>query len=80
MRDQQSQRYGGTSPVDVSNTRPGRQLVSRRVCEVTSDREHLRRSRGAERPVACDLRTRLVPLLRDAAHSPDVLVDSPCED
>jgi len=63
----------------VSNTRPSAQLVARRVREATSGGERPRRWRGGERPVACDLRTQLVPSLRDAAHSPDVVADSPYE-
>jgi hypothetical protein len=78
MCDQQSQRYGGAGSVDV-RTRAEPQLVSRRVLKATSGGERPRRWRGGERPVGCDLRTQLVPSLRDAAHSPDVVADSPCE-
>jgi len=47
-------------------------LAVMRLCGITSGGEPSRRWRGGERAVVCDLRTRLVQRVRDAAHSPDV--------
>jgi len=46
-------------------------LVVMRLCGTTSVGEPPRCWRGGDRAVVCDLRTRLVQWVRNAAHSPD---------
>ena len=66
-----SGRFRATSRSRPSRSRPSRSLVVMCMLGTTSGEERLLRWRGGDHSPACDLRTRLVLPLRDAAHSPD---------